>query len=296
MRFGKAINHLLAILLMAAAAPTQANELAVKNQSKTKDAIIIPIAPLARFNGITQQDLYKTRKNAVEKYRNLLADTYEPSDSIFGMCENKKPWWGVWGMHVFRQGEHAIEGPSKESGYILNPFRLVAAEANNVGLWDREKMSDADMRNPDFPFLWESSPVNFNAKAGIAQVVYDLTSYNQRLKTWKRCMRFPVDSINGFSLIAYNARDFGYSYAYLDPIRSRGLSKWGVHPVNISQFLHCGGSCGYPGGCNNMSPHIRELDQNKILQLPARAYLKLWKVEPDSVSDPPDFVFVIDFK
>jgi hypothetical protein len=291
--------HLLSIcaILIATALPAAwSNELALKNQAKVKDPMPIPIAPLAKFNGISQQDLYKARTNAVEKYKTFLADTYAPSDSIFGMCESKKPWWGVWGMHVFRQGLHALDGPSKESGYVLNPYRLVAAEANNVGLWDKDKMSDEDMRNPAFPYLWESGPVHFNARTGLAQVVYDISDYNQRLHAWKKCMRFPVDSINGFSLIAYNARDFGYSYVYLDPVRSRGISKWSAHPVNITQFLHCGGSCGYPGGCNNMSPHIRELDENKLLQLPARAYLKLWKIEPESVSDPPDFVFVIDFK
>lgn len=287
----------LCLLLLIAALPASlANGLAVKNQAKTKDPTVIPIAPLAKFNGITQQELYKARTNAAEKYKNLLLDTYEPSDLIFGQCENKKPWWGVWGMHVFREGQHAIEGPSKESGYVLNPYRLFAAEANNVGLWDKAKMSDEDMRNPSFPYLWNSGPVLFNAKTGIAQVIYDISDYNKRLAAWKKCMRFPVDSINGFSLIGYNARDFGYSYVYLDPIRSKNIAKWRAQPVNITQFLHCGGSCGYPGGCNNMSPHIRELDSNKLLQLPARAYLKLWKLEPESVSDPPDFVFVIDFR
>lgn len=286
----------LLFLLLVSSPATKANELAVRNQAKLTKPIAIPITPLAKFNGISQQDLYKFRSNAVEKYKALLADTYEPSDSIFGMCENNKPWWGVWGMHVFREGKHAIDGPSKESGYVLNPFRLVGAEANNVGLWSKDKMSDDDMRNPNFPYLWESGPVTFSAKAGLAQVVYDLSSYNKRLAEWKRCMRIPVTSINGFSLIAYNARDFGYSYIYLDPVRSRGIAKWRAQPVQITQFLHCGGSCGFPGGCNNMSPHIRELDQNKLMQLPARAFLKLWKLEPESVSDPPDFVFVIDFK
>ncbi len=289
---------IFACLLFAAAAitPIQANELALNNASKVSGSTLVPIQKLSRLNGITMEQLYSLRSNAVYRNRSFLSDTYEPSDAIFGMCESKKPWWGVWGMHIFREGSHAIDGPSKESDYIQNPFRLVAAEANNIGMWNRNAVSDADMRNPSFPFLWESGPVTFNAKLSSAEVTYDISKYNASVLAMQSRLRHH-GPITGFSLIAYNARDFGFRYMYLDPQKSPGVRRWrNVRAVQINQFLHCGGSCGYPGGCNNMSPHVEEFDNNELLKLPARAFIKLWKDEPESVGDAPDFNYIIYFK
>ena len=277
------------------AVDANANQLALKKEAKTQETIMIPVQGTVKLNGITTEQLYKLRTDAVEKYKGLLSDSYEPSDAIFGMCESKKPWWGVYGMYVYREGQRAPEGPSKESMFILNPFRLVSAEANSVGLW-RQDLPLSDVKNPAFPYLWESGPVLFNAKLATAQVWYNITKYNESLKKWYSSMRVHADHVSGFSLIAYNARDFGYHYIYLDPQKSFGVKRWPAQAVQITQFLHCGGSCGYPGGCNNMSPHIPQLDMNSMNQLPARAYLKLWNDEPESVGNPADFTFIIDFK
>lgn len=286
----------LAAIAFTLPPPAGANELALGKNARSKSTLMIPNVELSKFNGITVEQLYKLRSDAVYRNKTLLFDTYEPSDSIFGMCENKKPWWGVWGMHLYRQGQKAIEGPSKESAYILNPFRLVSAEANNVGLWSASQFTTKDLNNPEFPFLWESGPVLFNAQLSKAQVWYNISKYNNSLAQYRGKMRFPVTAITSFSLIAYNARDFGYNYIYLDPQKSFGIKRWPARAVQITQFLHCGGSCGYPGGCNNMSPHVPELDGNQLTQLPAKAYLKLWKDEPETVSNPADFTFIIDFK
>ncbi|MBX9771136.1 MAG: hypothetical protein K2X29_07180, partial [Candidatus Obscuribacterales bacterium] len=237
-------HKLFSFLFLAAAfllsVPATANQLAVKKDAKAQGTILIPVERIIKLNGVTNEQLYQLRTNAVEKNKNLLADTYEPSDTIFGMCESKKPWWGVWGMHIYREGQHAPDGPSKESMYILNPFRLVSAEANNVGLWNKAAVTPADMSNPEFPFLWESGPVLFNAKLATAQVWYNITKYNESLKKWQKSMKVHVDHIPGFSLIAYNARDFGYHYIYLDPQKSFGLKRWPAQAVQITQFLHCG--------------------------------------------------------
>jgi len=103
--------------------------------------------------------------------------------------------------------------------------------------------------------------------------------------------------IQNFSLIAYNARDFGFPFMYLDPKNSLNLVPWkSPDALEIPQMIHCGGSCGYPGGCNNMSPHRVELDNNRLTRLPARAYLRLWRERPkDAKTSSPDFVMVIDF-
>jgi len=101
-----------------------------------------------------------------------------------------------------------------------------------------------------------------------------------------------------FGLVAYNARDFGFQYMYvnlsksIDIVNINGCSG----PVLIKQLIHCGNSSKYPGGCNNMSPAISEIDHLAITNLPARACVSLWKNEPSSVSDKADFTFYIDFR
>jgi len=64
----------------------------------------------------------------------------------------------------------------------------------------------------------------------------------------------------------------------------------------IPHYLHRGGSCGYPGGCNNMSPDTPEISWIELTRLPARAVIRLWSRNPGAVERAPDMVFVIQFR
>lgn len=66
--------------------------------------------------------------------------------------------------------------------------------------------------------------------------------------------------------------------------------------MEIKQYIHTGDSSKYPGGCNNMSPAMDEIDKLQIRALPARATVLLWRTRPPVATDPPDFSFVLDFK
>ena len=50
--------------------------------------------------------------------------------------------------------------------------------------------------------------------------------------------------------------------------------------------------CGYPGGCNNGSPHQPETEFI-IDAYPASATFKLWRQQPDSPDDPADLIYDI---
>lgn len=63
--------------------------------------------------------------------------------------------------------------------------------------------------------------------------------------------------------------------------------------MTIRSFVHRGGSCGYPGGCNNGSPYQAELDHILVEELPARMVLKLWRLLPEGVGTPAELEFVI---
>lgn len=284
-----------ALCIMHSSKPTSANELALGTKAKTTTLVDVFVLPPIDLNFKGRDEIFSLRKQEINRHPELLIGNYEPHSEIFEHVEDRKPWWGLYGMHVYREGKRSIEGPSKESMYLLNPFRLVSAEPNNIGMCDEDKLTEQDIANPDFPYFWKSGSVRWDPKNNIARISYDVSGYNRQLARWHNKIS-GVQSVNGFSLIAYNARDFGLRYVYLDPEYSTNIADWPARqPVEIRQFLHCGGSCGYPGGCNNMSPHMPALDLNSITKLPARAYIRLWKNRPSDVHVTPDLAYVIDF-
>lgn len=272
-----------------------ANELALGSKAKINSVLTIPITPPIELDWKTRDDVLGLREKEIRKYPQLLADQYVPSE-CFDLVEDNKPWWGLWGLHVYRQGKHAIDGPSKESEYLLNPFRLVAAECNNIGIFKENAFTERELNVKDFPFVWQSGPVKFDARHSLAQATYDVTGYHHALARYISKLKHDT-VIQNFSLIAYNARDLGLPFMYLDSKNSINVTPWARHDcIEIPQMLHCGGSCGYPGGCNNMSPHTPELDQNHLKKLPARALLKLYSKRPrDPEVDPADFTVMLDF-
>jgi hypothetical protein len=101
-----------------------------------------------------------------------------------------------------------------------------------------------------------------------------------------------------FNLIAYNARDMNFGNLYVSYENSLNISKTNqpTEPYTIPQYIHQGDSCGYPGGCNNMSPITPEIDALSVVRLPAKAEIWLWKNLPASLETQPDFTYVIHFR
>jgi len=100
--------------------------------------------------------------------------------------------------------------------------------------------------------------------------------------------------INILALHAANARDSGFNYLYVEKDMSENIGSLNTQgqAVAIPYFYHKGNSCGYPGGCNNMSPKAPDL-RVRINVLPAVIYIKLWKSKPAKTSLPADMTFII---
>jgi hypothetical protein len=96
-------------------------------------------------------------------------------------------------------------------------------------------------------------------------------------------------------LVAYNARDFGLEYLYvaLDSCENVSQKNHLREASRIPQYIHRGGSCGYPGGCNNISPRYPAAEDLVVETLPARIAVRLWYEEPAAVEEAPDFLFNI---
>ena len=244
----------------------------------------IKINPAIELNFKTKKEIYAIRSRCVFKHRQLLQGKYKPSDSVFAQILDKKPWWGTLGLSYYGPGFQSIEGVSEESRFLVNPFLFVGLKISH-GLIVKDKNVSAIAIYPQaVSLLW-------NKNRSFAKVKYDVSGYWQKLKDYAA----PQLNDRSFLLIAYNARDFGFNYLYIDPEKSENIlsAKASSAVMPIQQMIRCDGACGYPGGCNNVSSHqpgmLIDVDST-----PALVYIKLWKKEPKDSGEPPDMAFVIE--
>jgi hypothetical protein len=272
-----------------------ANELAVGDQARVQTSLPIPLNPLVDLNWKTHDEVLEMRFKALARYAALLHGTYTPDPDIFDSLRDKRPWWGLAGQAVFGSGDQSILGLSEQSRFLLNPLMLVGVASGTNLIWRAESFTEADINNPNFPYCWLPDRLEFDAKHARAMVSYNVSSYLQRINDSGK-LKGQITTPD-FSLVAYNARDFGYSFIYADLRASQNiLNPYDEHrPVRIEQFIHCGGSCGYPGGCNNMSPYIGAIEHLTYSKLPARVVVSLWKELP-SQTKPADFTVFIDLR
>ncbi|SRR5579875_539896 len=290
------ITHFLAAAVACCTftACTRANELAIGKAAKIKGPIQIPIAPPADFNFKPVAQIMAMRKAEVNKYAALLKSDYKPNSEVFGQVEDRKPWWGTIGMAFYGRGSKSIIGPAEESRFVLNPF-LLAGNMEIIGL-DRRRIREADLLQMSYPTFYQPAGLRWWPDQGKAEVTYHVSSLESQLASMLGYSRYDTRSA-GMGLELINARDLGLNYVYIPPAWAYnieiGSPMRGI--ISIPQFIHCGGSCGYPGGCNNMSPARAELDRFKITKLPARLVLMFWANAP-AKGEPPDMTYTINYQ
>lgn len=251
------------------------------------DTQTIIINPMGNFNFLKKQEIFDKRKQYIFQYPELANSDYQVSSEVFGRIEGGRPWWGIMGRSYYGDGKKSIEGVSVESLFIANPYLLVGlsdgAGFNVVGLsklWLKPKEA--------FPLptklIWAKD-------RSWAKVTYDVTGY---FKFTER-MRDEDFLRSILWLHAANARDLGFGYLYVDESASKNIESLNSkkEAVPIPFFYHNAGSCGYPGGCNNISPIAPDFDI-KINVIPAFIYIKLWKNAPAAASQPADMTYIIE--
>jgi hypothetical protein len=230
---------------------------------------------------LTRAEVFDLREQAVQRYPGLLQGRYRPSDAVFRQIRNKLPWWGMAGVFYYGSGEQSIEGASEESRFLLNPYLLVAADFYHNWI----AVPEAEVLKPGVALDCAPQELLWNPRER-----WGLATYSAN------CIR----GINNqhFDLISYNARDFNLNYIYVKYDESRNIAKEDppTGPFKIPHYIHQGNSCGYPGGCNNMSPPSPEIDFLEITGFPAEVVVWLWEAEPSSPTQPPDMVFLVRFQ
>jgi len=245
-------------------------------------SVHMAINPSIELDYKSKAEIYEIRRKYVRQYPELMPKKYKPSDVIFGQIVDGKPWWGELGGSYYGPGENSIEGMSEESRHLANPYLLVSVDSAYSFPCSRRLVRPILTLPVALEVMWESRTK--------AHAYFDVRTFRDRVL---RC-GFPSSQVNRLMLPAYNARDFGYNYLAVDLMQSENILPFGAAkiPQQIKQFIHMGPSCGYPGMCNNMSPHLPEWFM-PYKELPAKAHIKLWKKEPKSIRDPADFVFII---
>jgi hypothetical protein len=258
--------------------------------TKVASAIEIPIQPMSEFDGESRDAIIGHRIDAISALRSnpmldaLIPTSYAPISPVFGQIESGAPWWGIHGIFFFGPGQRSISGPSEESRFLMNPLLLVGLVEDRAFI-TQEYPDDSKTYYPRLRSL-SIAPATRTIDAR-----YEVGGYLEYL----RLIGQDVDGRPQFSLAAYNARDFGYNFLAIDTLRSRGAMTPNAATVVVPNlhFIHRGGSCGYPGGCNNMSPHQPEINFY-VRSIPVTVVVKLWNAAPSSPQQDADATVVLE--
>ncbi len=259
------------------------NALAIKGSAVLED-LQIELQPLADLDFKSKADVLGIRKEAVSRYPGLIVGDYRPSDAVFGQIVDGLPWWGVLGAYYYGKGNKSIAGPSLHSQSILNPFLLVVPDFN-MRRFEPGLLQTTDEQTAHQKSFCSPHDLRWQPRAGRVEVTYDAA-----------CLQ--KGGANSFGLYAYNARDLNLRYIYVSYPDSLNTLKENepAGAYGNPQFIHQGGSCGYPGGCNNMSPATPPIDNIQIFSWPVRVVIRLWENDPGPVTTPPDVEYVMHFK
>lgn len=253
-----------------------------------KDEIInIPITPLECLSGLSRNEIFELRKEAVKTspiYSNM---NYTPSDSVFQIVDGL-PWISADGALNWSKYTNSLErtyGVTRDSLGILNPellYYLVIITFNP--------------QKDGYKYLYNSY-----------DVMPHKVTYNPTDKTITAYIRNERNTEGNFfplRLADANAHDLGYNYAYMNKKENIGFFR--DEPYNSDRLdtdikdvvghYKRGTSCGVPGGCNNYAPYWQYYNNLYLKSLPASFNIKLWKERPTDVNQAADINFQMVFE
>lgn len=254
------------------------------------EPVRLMINPLECYNGNSKSEMYDIRKTYVKTSIFYTSD-YVPDEEVFGRIEDGKPWWHI--DPCSRDGGDNVTGISSLSRFINSPDILVPVYFSfNLSYRDDVKeYCDGNFARtvPKEAF--------YNPSYNMITVKYPMSKYvtNHRVNHYygQKGILYPL------VLSGLNARDFGYDYVYINKKYNIGMvneeNNASKHVHKFLDFIHVGGSCKHPDGCNNHSPYQGEIEF-VITSIPAEMTLKLWKKEPFSKDLPADINYRIIFE
>jgi hypothetical protein len=263
----------------------------INQNLNTNDEIVqLKVNLPTELNYKRKDEIYSIRRSYV-KNSLFATKNYQPNENVFGAIEDYKPWWGnIRCKQLNHKSDNSenIKGTSQQSIQINNPDALVGLKSIYL-MYDRH---NNNFCSSDYArFIPQSLKYSQNNNLIIAEYGVSRDFLNTYVQVDGEKRRFPLQ------LSGLNALDFGYKYVYAFDTKNIEM----VNSENITQnvgefidFLHTGGSCGYNGGCNNLSP----MQNDKMITveyLPAEINLKLWKNQPVTPYQKADMYYRIKF-
>lgn len=233
----------------------------------------VPLNPMSEYNDKTKEDIYKIRKNYVEKsmFQNR---NYKPSEEVFGKIADKKPWLGIEAATCKGKGKNAHKGLSEESRYINNPTVLIGLDRLNFDEKPQNQCSPIDYLQP--------VKINYSKDENTIKVIFEVSEYKGTLG-------------RNFLLKGLNARDLGFKYSFADNTKNVVFIEKNNISTDIYEFkdsIQLGTACGVKGGCNNAVPYQKELSY-AVIKYPASIHFKLWKKKPKNINTKSNINFLI---
>ena len=248
-----------------------------------------PVNPPRELDFLDKEDIFRVRNDMIQSYPIFFQGNYRAdTGSVFRQIESGKPWWGLKGLLCYGPGKHSIEGESDESRFIDNPFLLVSMEEGHALVL----MKEDEYCPLSYP---EPTGISFDSDTRIFKVNYNVSAHERVIEDIAQDHHMNAPKMR-YSFNGRNAIDFGVPYAYLEEsqnIRFLNGKNLQTEPYRFRDFIHVGGSCGYPGGCNNGSPYQAETEF-QIDDYPAYARFKLWRQAPTSPDSPADLIYEIN--
>lgn len=276
-----------------------ANALAVGDRAATTGTVAVKLQDRKDLNGLTKEQLFALRSKQSDENRSLLQKTYQPSKHGFSHLDEGAPWLSYEGT-IFRNenGMSATKGLSVESEPVLNPLLLINALFQDKPEWRKEFIGSDAAAISRFPFCGRPRTLSFTPASQVSEASYDVTDYVEtmlELNDWKE---YRINNSMRVNLVSLNAWDFGYNFMFVTAEHGSDVTAITKKPIRVCQFIHRSyGRHGVKCNCAHFPKgSVEYYGAPANLTLPCTERVALWKQEPKSASQPPDFTCLLRFE
>lgn len=293
------ILYLIFVLEPIPPLANNANELAIGDQARTDGLIPITMQERRSLNGLSREQFFQLRRKQADENGKLLLKPYTPFDLAFKNIDFKVPWLSSQGlMFAESDGPAMVQGDSVESDQCMNPLLLIEGRIIDAPNWNREFIGNNTSAIEKFPFRGQVQSLEFNPRKQKSVVRYNITDYVERtleLNDWTDydllSSPVPVELANS------NAWDFGYNYMFVNAEKDGKVTAVTKEPVRVCQSFHrVSRFHGVECNCAHVPRGAeRYFTAATNAQLPFRERVSLWKKEPKSASQRPDFTCIVNF-
>lgn len=245
----------------------------------------VALAKPLELTGYSTEVILAMRADMLADQPVRLAAPYHPWEGVFAGLRDGRGWMSVDALFMTGPGPHALQGPSAESRSLLNPLLLIGAEFWGLSIWDQgnltwdgERLQEAEREVPRYPAL---TNLEYTPRARVARATWGVSAFLEQVQPF---LAAPLGGEKtDFGIVAYNARDLGFSWIAFKPEESEQIvnPRQPAAPIPITDYLSDRGElCGAGQGCNHAHLTLGQFDSFRAAALPAKAVFWLWRNEP----------------